>query len=397
MSTLSLLAPVPPSQAAADNYDSDADDHYTPPAPKSAHPSSSRPRSGSQSSSSSSVRGDSADNCNVHSDSARPSKRQRTIGTRSGPGLEEGESSTRPQPTLSETARPEERLTFAQLQALDQSHTRELHAGTSGKGKQREVESDGQEPMRIRVKRRFAGEDVWSVSALHPLTLSSPRADDWVSSCLQGGEDGPSLEQGSADLGFFDRRLAPSPSPSSYSYGTQPGQPGRPSNFVRPFTSNRPLRARRQSPPSPLSKYNGQPLSLTHLPFPDNDDSVNPDRARSATKKSTEEAQRRWFGCRCFEDEEQGKEDVHSRKGPSVYFPQPAKPLSCSGVKTPRLTRQNPSPIRNEQSSMDWRAHRSDELTEEERYQLARNRQEGGGGFLEKQEFLTRVAHYRGR
>lgn len=149
----------------------------------------------------------------------------------------------RPQPTLSETASPKERLTFAQLQALDRSHTRDLLAGMSGKGKQREVESDGQELVRIRVKRRFAGEDVWSVPALHPLSLGPPRADDWVSTCLQGGEDGPGLEQGSADLGFFDMRLAPSPSPTSYRYGTQPGRPGRPSNLVRPFTSKRPLRA----------------------------------------------------------------------------------------------------------------------------------------------------------
>jgi hypothetical protein len=45
---------------------------------------------------------------------------------------------------------------------------------------------------------------------------------------------------------------------------------------------------------------------------------------------------------------------------------------------------------------MDWKSHRAEELTEEERDQLARNRQAGGGGFLEKQEFLGRVQERRG-
>lgn len=46
-------------------------------------------------------------------------------------------------------------------------------------------------------------------------------------------------------------------------------------------------------------------------------------------------------------------------------------------------------------SAMDWREHRARELTEDERLALARNRQAGGGGFLDDQAFLGRVDEHR--
>jgi hypothetical protein len=160
---------TPVSVPSDDEYDSADDPDFALPTtrPKrSARPRTTRRPSGSGSagsSSSSSVGSSSSD----EDGGGRSPKRARraALETRSGHvyGEEAGPSTRVPLSTAdSEPDRPP--VTLAQLQALDRERTRSMLAGSTGildKGKARE---EGAEMMMtVRVKHRFAGEDVWSV------------------------------------------------------------------------------------------------------------------------------------------------------------------------------------------------------------------------------------------
>lgn len=167
---------APEVQPLSDDYDSADDPDFALPArrPKRASRSRTTRRpsgSGSAGSSSSSSAGSSSDENGADvGGHSRKRARRSALETRSGHVYcEAGPSAQAPLSTKTVGEADRLPITLAQLQALDRERTRLMLAGGPSSIEQGKRRDEGAEGMvTVRVKHRFAGEDVWYIPALRP-------------------------------------------------------------------------------------------------------------------------------------------------------------------------------------------------------------------------------------